>query len=133
MGRRMIDVGRVIDAPEEQVWRLLVDTRSWPQWGPSVVAVDCTQRFIGPGSRGRIRTPLGIWLPFQVTCFEAGRAWSWRVASMTTTGHRVEPCGNGRTLLIFEIPLLAAPYRVVCELALSRIAALLEGDAHCRS
>jgi hypothetical protein len=52
------------------MWRLITDTHTWPHWGPSVRAVDCTERFIRAGSSGRIRTPMGIWVPFAVESFE---------------------------------------------------------------
>lgn len=130
-GRRVI-VARDVDASREVAWDLLTDTTRWPDWGPSVRAVECDQRFIQPGTTGRVRLPGGVWLPFEIaTC--GGYRWTWQVASVPATGHRVDPPADGtgeeRCRVVFEIPLLAAGYAPVCMRALGRIASLLE-DGH---
>lgn len=119
-----IDVARPIDAPAEDVWELLVDTRRWPDWGPSITDVECRDREIRTGSTGRVRVVGGVWIPFEVTHCDVYR-WTWEVAGIPATGHRVEP-HNGRCRAVFEIPVLAAGYAPVCRLALSRIARLVE-------
>ena len=116
-----IQVGRSISASSATVWRLLTDTHGWWQWGPSIAAVECDERYIRGGSRGRVKTRLGFWLPFVVTHYEHGRYWHWRVSGIPATGHRVEPLGATRCCLVFEIPVWAAPYSIVCGLALRRI------------
>ncbi|MEM4782102.1 MAG: SRPBCC family protein [Halalkalicoccus sp.] len=121
---RTIDVTRVIDAPAEAVWDLLVDTRRWPEWGPSITDVECRDRRIRPGSTGRVRLVGGAWVPFEVTYRDAYR-WTWEVAGIPATGHRVEP-RNGSCRAVFEVPLLAAGYVPVCRLALSRLARAVE-------
>lgn len=121
-----MDVARTVNAPCEAVWSLLTDTEQWPRWGPSVTAVRCAERFIRDGSRGAVRTPAGIWLPFEITGFSPMRHWRWRVAGLPATGHRVEPRQDGTCRLVFEVPLLAAPYGAICLLAAARIARLLE-------
>jgi hypothetical protein len=122
-----IAVSRVIDAPEETVWRLFVDTRRWPEWGPSVAAVECTDRVIREGSTGRVRVArVGLWVPFVVeTC--ADRRWTWRVAGVRATGHRVEPLGVNRCRATFEVPLFAAAYVPVCRRALGYLDASAAG------
>jgi hypothetical protein len=118
-----VRVSREVDAPAEAAWRVLTDTREWPAWGPSVVEV-----IVSPGpvltaaSRGRVKTALGVWLPFRVTRFEEGARWDWVVAGVPATGHLVEPLGPGRCLVSFEVPTWAAPYALVCRAALGRIA-----------
>lgn len=119
---RTFDVAATVNAPAKEVWSLLTDTTRWPQWGPSVSAVTSDRRFIRRGSRGRVRTRLGLSVPFQITDFVEGRAWSWRVAGMRATGHRVEPLGADRCRVVFEIPVAAFPYALVCRRALQRIA-----------
>ncbi|PLX86673.1 MAG: hypothetical protein C0617_00230 [Desulfuromonas sp.] len=121
-----IEITRDISAPATAVWALLTDTRQWPRWGPSVAEVRCSERNIRGGSRGAVRTPLGVWLTFTVTAFEPGRSWAWKVAGVPATGHRVEPQGRGRCRLVFIVPLWAAPYAAVCRLAAGRIARLAE-------
>lgn len=94
----MNEVGQDIDAPANKVWRILIDTEAWPDWGPSVQAVQAPTRFISAGVRGRIRTLVGLWLPFEVTDWEPGRYWGWRVAGLGATGHRVGIDGGGLAL-----------------------------------
>jgi len=115
---------RDIHAPASVAWRLLVDTSEWPRWGPSVRAVEAPSRVIGPGMRGRVQTATGLWLPFEITHWEPERAWTWRVAGVPATGHRVESLGPQRCRVSFLIPRWAPFYRPVCRSALRRIAAL---------
>jgi hypothetical protein len=129
-----LEVSRRVAAPREACWELLTDTERWPAWGPSVRAVESPSRVIEPGTRGRVRVPGGLWVPFRVTDCEAYR-WSWRVGRpggeprLPATGHRVDPDpapgggeGRGRgCLVVFEVPPAAAPYALVCRRALRRI------------
>jgi hypothetical protein len=119
-GRR-IEVSRELPAPRDVVWDLLCDTESWPAWGPSVQAVDCQDRYITVGSTGRVELPLGLWVPFEVTeC--AGYRWTWTVARLPATGHRVDATADeDRCRAVFEVPPLAAGYVPVCETALERL------------
>ncbi len=80
----------------------------------------------GLGSRGKVRTVLGPALPYTVTAFEAGRYWSWSVAGIPATGHRVVPCGAG-CLVTFTVPWWAPAYLPVCALALRRMERLAIG------
>jgi hypothetical protein len=63
-------------------------------------------------------------LPFAISTFEPGARWSWRVAGVPATGHRVEPTSDG-CRIVFEVPIVAAPYAAVCRVALRRLARLL--------
>lgn len=125
-----MEVAIDIDATAEEVWNLLVDTERWPEWGPSVLAVDCRERFIRAGTVGRLRTPLGIWIPFVITDFDPPRQWRWRVAGVPATGHRIESLDAERTRLVFELPAIAFPYAGVCLLAGRRIARLIAHGPH---
>lgn len=118
----LFDVSMATAAPCHEVWALLTDTRRWPEWGPSVRAVECAPPVIGPGSTGRVLTALGVWLPFEVSEWAEGRRWSWRVAGVPATGHRVEPLPDKGCRIVFEVPLVAAPYAFVCRMAAARIA-----------
>ncbi|WP_436903123.1 SRPBCC family protein [Halovenus halobia] len=123
-GRRL-EVDRTIPVAPERAWELLVTPEWWPEWGPSVRAVDCDAERIEAGTTGRVRIPGGLWIPFEITDCRAptdqraGR-WTWRVAKIPATGHRVEPEPEG-CRVVFEIPLAAAGYAVVCSRALARI------------
>jgi hypothetical protein len=120
-GRRVV-VSRRIDAPPERVAELLVDTRRWPEWGPSVVGVETHPPRIREGSTGRVETVVGVWLPFTVTRASEW-AWAWRIGPVRATGHRVTP-EDGSCRVGFEVPLYGVPYLPVCWVALRRIEAL---------
>lgn len=119
-GGRRLEVSRVVDAPADRLWTLLTETAYWPEWGPSVSAVDCPTHRIRTGTTGRLKTPLGVWVPFEVTDCELYR-WTWSVLGIPATGHRVEPM-NGKCRVVFEMSLLGAGYAPVCALALERLA-----------
>ncbi len=123
-GGRRLEVDRRIPVAPERTWELLVTPERWPEWGPSVRAVDCDAEQIEAGTTGRARIPGGLWIPFEIDDYSeltetAGR-WTWRVAKIPATGHRVEPEAEG-CRVVFEIPLAAAGYAVVCSRALTRI------------
>jgi hypothetical protein len=123
-GRRLV-VRRRMAAPAAAVWRAFRDTRRWPEWGPSVRAVDCEDRYVERGSTGHVTTVGGLRLPFEVTSCADGR-WTWDVARLPATGHRVRD--DGGTVAAFEVPLPAAPYAVVCRRALRRLDAVARTD-----
>lgn len=130
-GRR-ICVGRTVAATRDAAWRVLTDTDQWPEWGPSVSAVESSDRIIERGTTGHVRTPVGIGVPFEVTSCEDYR-WTWDVAKIPATGHRVETVEgeseNENCRVVFEVPVLAAGYVPVCQRALGRVEALLSGTA----
>ena len=112
---------RDVAAPAERVWSLLVDVGSWPRWGPSVRRAEVDAGALALGSRGTVTTVLGVRLPFEITAFRPGRAWSWTVAGWPATDHEVEPLGADVTRVRFGVPAIAWPYLVVCRIALRRI------------
>ena len=123
-GRRVV-VDRIVPATVDAVWEILTDTRRWPEWGPSVSAVRSSERFVEPGATGEVQVLGGPWVPYRiVTC--ANRRWTWRVARIPATGHRVEATDDGARVVI-EIPLAAAGYAPVCQRALVRIERLATG------
>ena len=123
----MLEVDATLDVPAALAWRLLIDTHAWPQWGPSVRAVDAPARFISAGMHGRVQTTPGLWLPFEITDWEEGRAWAWRVVGIPATGHRVTPVTESSCRVAFTIPRWAPFYVPVCRVALRRIASLSAG------
>ncbi|MGK2880516.1 MAG: SRPBCC family protein [Mycobacterium sp.] len=117
----MWTVGRDIAAPAETVWHLLTDLDAWPQWGPTVARAELEDsRPLRLGARGRIWTPVGVPLPFEITDFDPGRAWAWKVAGVEATRHVVTERGNG-CRLSFGVPWWAPGYLAVFVLALGRI------------
>jgi hypothetical protein len=124
------EVDRVVEVPAGAAWNLVVETRHWPEWGPSVRDVDCSADRIFEGASGRVRLPGGLSVPFEVDSFSAptdespGR-WTWRIMKIPATGHRVEPLGETQCRVVFEIPLFAAIYMPVCSRALRRMQTIL--------
>jgi hypothetical protein len=82
-----------VDAPSGVVWDLLVDVEAWPRWGPSVRGATVEGGALALGARGRVHPVAGPSLPFEVTAFEPGRRWAWKVGGIDATDHRVEPLG----------------------------------------
>lgn len=116
-----ISISRDLARPVPLVWKLLTDTRHWPQWGPSVTAVEAHDLIIEAGSTGRIRLPVGLWLPFVITDLEPLRCWSWRVAGIAATGHHLRALTADHCRLSFDMPWWAPWYLPVCWYALRRI------------
>jgi hypothetical protein len=121
-----IHIGRFYDSPVPIVWDLITDTLQWPQWGPTVREVESEDRFIRKGTRGRVKTAVGIWLPFVIVEYIHMRFWSWKVGSVKATGHSIRSAKNGGSHLWFEVPIIAAPYILVCRMALDRIEKLMK-------
>lgn len=125
----MLETRGPIPAPAAVAWRLLTDTHAWPHWGPSVRAVDSPTRLIGPGTRGRVQTAPGVWLPFQITDWEPERFWRWTVAGIPATGHRVMATGPDTCEIAFTIPTWAPFYLPVCKTAIRRLTRLAAGQS----
>ena len=64
---------------------------------------------------------LHVGLPFEITTFVDGTEWSWKVAGLPATDHRVEAITGDRCRVGFAVPWPAAPYLVVCRTALRRL------------
>jgi uncharacterized protein YndB with AHSA1/START domain len=125
--RGMPTIERRVSASPSSVWDVLVDLDAWPQWGPTVAGATLDNaEDLAAGERGKIRTPLGIWLPFTVTEFEAGRIWAWEVAGVPATTHEVLPAEGG-CRIAFGVPVWALAYLPVCAIALRRIEELAAG------
>ncbi len=125
-----IKVSRIVQAAPEKVWDMLIDTECWSQWGPTVKAVQSETRYIRAGSSGYVKTVFGFWAPFSITEWKHRKYWSWHVFNIRATGHRIEMINADCCRLIFEVPLWAAPYAIICQIAAERIARMLQaGDS----
>ncbi len=119
--KNRIAICRKIAAAPETVWGVLTDTHLWPLWGPSLLRVDCRDRHITLGSRGRVQTLFLIWLPFTISEFRDLDFWSWRIGPLGATGHKLVRTDDRSSILCFDMPWWAAAYVPVCWLALIRI------------
>ena len=99
----------------------LVDLDAWPQWGLSVQRAELSSGTeLTLGSVGKVWTPVGVALPFEITEFDDGRAWEWKVAGVPATRHEVLPDGDG-AVLNFGVPWWAPAYLPVLAVALPKI------------
>ena len=114
-------VGIIMEAVASDVWRIITDTSLWPQWGPSVLDVKCSDRFILYGSKGSVKTVVGLSLAFTITSLKKEREWTWSVGGIEATGHRIIPINDECCMLFFDMPIWAAPYSIICLVALNRI------------
>jgi uncharacterized protein YndB with AHSA1/START domain len=117
----MPTVERRVAAPAAAVWGVLTDLDAWPRWGPSVQRAELDDAVpLTGGSRGRVWTPIGIALPFEITEFEPERKWAWRVAGVPATTHGVDPEGHACRVWM-SAPVWAPAYLPVLAVALRRI------------
>jgi hypothetical protein len=115
------EIGHTLNVSSQDVWNILTETTRWPEWGPSIIAVDCKDRYIRKRTRGRVKVYFGIWVPFVITRFEDQTYWSWDIWGIRTTGHRIEPVDESSCNIFFEVPTVAAPYLFICWITIKRI------------
>lgn len=118
-------VGMIMEASSSDVWRIITDTSLWPEWGPSVLDVKCSDRFILYGSKGSVKTVMGFSLAFTITSLKKEREWTWSVGGIDATGHRIIPINDDCCTLFFDMPIWAIPYSIICLVALNRIKKLV--------
>ena len=123
---RHVSARVVIRADRSVVWRLVAEFGHWPSWGLSVRGVEAPVDEVAPGVQGRVRTVIGIRLPFLITSVVPGESWTWKVAGIPATSHTVVDRGDGRLEVSFGVPWVAAPYLVVLWLSLRKLRALAE-------
>ena len=108
-----IEVQVEIHRAPDVVWPVLVDVERWPEWTPSVTAVErLDQSAFGIGSRVRIRQPKLKTMVWRVSEFSQGRLFTWdtrNVGSSTVGSHEIKPTPRGSlvTLTIRQTGVLA--------------------------
>ena len=119
--------------PPDEVWDRYVRPARWSQWSPQITGVDYTPRRLVPGTKGLVRGPLGVPLPFEVLDVDesdsARRTWRWRAGALgvhVELEHVVEPdpsrLGGSRTVLVVSGPApVVVPYLPLARLALHRL------------
>lgn len=128
---RLVWTSRTLPAPDFEAWRLLTDVRLWPLWGPSVreARIEGGGYLLEPSCRGTVLTAVGVRLPFEVTEFEPGRHWAWSVAGVPATAHSVDRLSDEACEVAFGVPWAAAPYLLICRMALSHLGAIVRAGA----
>jgi Polyketide cyclase / dehydrase and lipid transport len=119
-------LGIDVAAPSELAWRQLSDLDCWPHWGPTVrsARLDDGTRVLSAEATGSVQTALGVWLRFRVEEWReeaTSRSWSWRVAGVPATEHRVMSLGPDRSRVEMTVPWWSASYLAVVAIALRRI------------
>lgn len=114
-------IEREIAVPADAAWALLVDVERWPEWGPTVTDAGLDSERLQLGTTGWVRTLVAVRVPFEITSFDEGEQWGWRVAGVPATDHRVRPVSDDRCVVGFGVPPLVAAYALVCRRALRSI------------
>jgi hypothetical protein len=116
-----------ISASPDQIWPFLAEFDRWPQWGISISAVESEAQQIASGVTGRVRTRLGLWLPFTINRVDAHSFWDWTVAGVRATEHYLNP-RSGYTQVGFTAPWLVAPYTLAMNASLRKLKQLVESQ-----
>lgn len=125
-----LEVSQVVSAPAADAWALLGDTHRWDEWSPTITGVEATDRRLEAGTAGSLRTVGGLRLPFRITEYDPERLrWTWNVARLSASGHRVDDLADDRCRIAFELSPLALGYVPVCLHALESLAAILEAES----
>ena len=119
--RWRFSVRRTISEPKQEVWELLTNTKYWPIWGPSIQSVNPSHTRISLGTKGSVKTILGFNVNFVITKFEDHDVWNWDTSGLSITGHTIRPINPQCTEVIFDLPVLLAPYALFCWIALRKI------------
>ena len=118
-------ISRNIASPPERVWDHISLFEHWPSWGVTITAVEPSHGRVHPGLEGRVKTVAGTWLPFRITDVSDGTSWTWKVAGVPATGHRVEPAAEG-CRVTFTAPIWAPFYLPVLSRALRTLTESLD-------
>jgi hypothetical protein len=110
--------------PPDEVWDRYVRPVRWPQWSPQITGVDYAPRRLVAGTKGLVRGPLRVPLPFEVLAVDesdpARRLWRWRAGALGVHVE-LEP-GGSRTVLVLSGPApVVVPYLPLAWLALRRL------------
>ena len=117
----------------DEVWDRYVRPVRWSHWAPQITGVDYALERLVPGTKGLVRGPLRVPLPFEVLAVDESdprrRSWRWRAGALgvhVELEHVVEPdpsrAGGSRTILVLSGPaLLVVPYLPLARLALNRL------------
>lgn len=99
-------VSIVIDAPPEAVWAVLSDVSRWPEWMPTVSAVEALDApELSPDRRFRVSQPKLKPTVWRVLAVDAPRSFAWEARSpglRMFADHRVASGAHGATDVTLE-------------------------------
>lgn len=115
-----------IHAPLDRVWAVTLDLERWPDWTPTVTAVERLDT--GPvkvGSTVRMKQPLQPTSDWVVTRLEAGKAFAWEtrrpgLRMVGTHEMQAAPTGTRNTLHVDAHGALAVLLWPLLRLAMGR-------------
>ena len=111
-------------APARTVWRYMARPALWSSWAPHLRgAWGLGDPEVEPGSGGAARVRGDLPVPARILAKDPGRSWSWRVGP-ATLHHRVEPAGDGGSLVAVDIEA-AAPVEAALAVTYGPLVALL--------
>ncbi|MEV7805403.1 SRPBCC family protein [Microbispora sp. NPDC088329] len=98
------ETGVDIDASPDRVWRVLTDVARWPEFTPTMTAVEhLDDGPLSPGVRVRIKQPGLPPMVWQVTELTDGRSFAWQAAGggvTTLATHVLTPRDGGVSVLL---------------------------------
>ena len=97
-------VGMSMEAGSSDVWRIITDTSLWPQWGPSVLDVKCSDRFILYGTKGFVKTVMGF-----SPCF-----YHYIFKKKKENGHGPLAVSTPQGIALFQLMMIAVCCFLIC-------------------
>jgi uncharacterized membrane protein len=96
-----------IDAPQEDVWRVISDIEHWPEWTKSTTEASWLDgKEMGVGSRARIKQPRMPVLVWEVTELETGSSFTWTASTpgvSTVALHQINPIADDRVAVTLSL------------------------------
>jgi uncharacterized protein YndB with AHSA1/START domain len=109
-----------VAAPAARVWAVLADLARWPEWTPSMSAVEPqADPSLQEGAAVRIKQPGFPAIEWRITAVDDGRSFTWeahRPGLRSVAVHTVEPIAGDRsavTLAIEQTGLLAPVFALL--------------------
>ena len=104
MDANRIEVSVEIARTPDVIWPVLIDVQRWPEWTPSVTAVERVDRApFGIGSRARVRQPGLKTMVWEVSEFQPEKLFTWQTRSVgisVVASHEIRKTERGSTVTL---------------------------------
>jgi carbon monoxide dehydrogenase subunit G len=120
-----------IAAPADEVWRVLSDIRGWPDWTPTVTAVDGPVAPLRLGHVHVVTQPRRRPTPYTVEDLVDGRSFMWASGNAMVrqqADHEVVPVGDG-CFVTLSFEMTGTLGNLLANLATTRIRAFVDAEA----